>query len=142
MDDEVYQNMPDYDGRNVALLDMPKKSNKFDASLLKDYKDFMLFRADVYKAIEELRVKNEIGSSQDCDVLIGKTPILEALGLDKDLEELSRLLVVSKVKLGSELKVTKATGEKCPRCWNYVDSLEEVDEETHVCHRCHEALRG
>ena len=140
--DEVYQNMPDYDGRNVALLDMPKKSNEFDAKVLKDYKEFMTFRADVYKAIEELRVNNVIGSSQDCDVYLNEVAILKETGLDKDLEELSRLLVVSKVKLGSELKVTKASGEKCPRCWNYVDELEEVDEETHVCHRCHEALKG
>ena len=139
--DEVYQNMPDFDGRNVALLDMPVHSNEYDESLLVDYKKFNELRGDVNKAIEDLRNQNIVGSSQEVKVELEDFEILRKTGLDKDLEELARLFVVSKVILVKEgIKASRVTGEKCPRCWNYVDSLEEVDSETHVCHRCHEAL--
>ena len=34
----------------------------------------------------------------------------------------------------------KIEAQKCPRCWNYVDKLVKVDEETEVCERCAHVL--
>lgn len=140
--EEVYKNMPNYDGRNVALLDMPKHTEKFDSSVLKDYKDFLNLRNDVNKAIEEKRANNVVGSAQEVELILPNNELLKKYHLDENLDELARLFIVSKVSLGDKLEANRTSGEKCPRCWNYVDHLEEVDEETHVCHRCHETLLG
>ena len=66
-----------------------------------------------------------------------------ATKLDKNLEELAKLLIVSKVEINENIKNIEAhriDAIKCPRCWNYVDKLEKVDDETAVCHRCKEVL--
>ena len=140
--EEVYAYMPTYDGRNVALLDMPTRSNKYDASVLKDYREFLNLRNDVNKAIEEIRTKGEVGSAQEVDLTVPNSDLLRKYALDENTEELARLFIVSKVQVGEKLSAKRTSGEKCPRCWNYVDHLEKVDEETCVCHRCHETLEG
>ena len=60
-----------------------------------------------------------------------------------DRKELAKLLIVSKVEINENIKNIEAhriDAIKCPRCWNYVDKLEKVDDETAVCHRCKEVL--
>ena len=141
--EEVYQNMPDYNSSSVALLDTPKVTHDYDESVLKMYQDFLVFRNDVNKTIEEIRSKNIVGSSQEVLLVTPDLEILKATKLDKNLEELAKLLIVSKVEINENIKNIEAhriDAIKCPRCWNYVDKLEKVDDETAVCHRCKEVL--
>ena len=141
--EEVYQNMPDYNGLSVALLDTPKVTHDYDESVLKMYQDFLAFRNDVNKTIEEIRSKNIVGSSQEVLLVTPDLEILKDTKLDKNLEELAKLLIVSKVEINENIKNIEAhriDAIKCPRCWNYVDKLEKVDDETAVCHRCKEVL--
>ena len=142
--EEVHQNMPDFNNKSAALLDYPKESHEYNASVLAEYAKFISYRDEVNKAIELLRAANIVGSSQEVLLLTPNVDVLKETGLDKNLNELARLLIVSKVEIDDKLdslKVKKIETVKCPRCWNYVDKLEEVDEETHVCHRCHEVLK-
>ena len=141
--EEVYQNMPDFNSSSVALLDTPKVTHDYDESVLKMYQDFLTFRNDVNKTIEEIRSKNIVGSSQEVLLVTPDLEILKATKLDKNLEELAKLLIVSKVEINENIKNIEAhriDAIKCPRCWNYVDKLEKVDDETAVCHRCSEVL--
>ena len=52
------------------------------------------------------------------------------------------LLIVSKVEFADikEVEAHHIEAHKCPRCWNYVDKLVKVDEETEVCERCAHVL--
>ena len=141
--EEVYQNLPDYNSLSVALLDTPKVTHDYDESVLKMYQDFLAFRNDVNKTIEEIRSKNIVGSSQEVLLVTPDLDILKDTKLDKNLEELAKLLIVSKVEINENIKNIEAhriDAIKCPRCWNYVDKLEKVDDETAVCHRCKEVL--
>ena len=141
--EEVYQNMPDFNSSSVALLDTPKVTHDYDESVLKMYQDFLTFRNDVNKTIEEIRSKNIVGSSQEVLLVTPDLDILKDTKLDKNLEELAKLLIVSKVEINENIKNIEAhriDAIKCPRCWNYVDKLEKVDDETAVCHRCKEVL--
>ena len=107
------------------------------------YQDFLSFRNDVNKTIEEIRSKNIVGSSQEVLLVTPDLDILKDTKLDKNLEELAKLLIVSKVEINENIKNIEAhriDAIKCPRCWNYVDKLEKVDDETAVCHRCKEVL--
>ena len=142
--EEVHQNMPDYNGKSSALLDYPKHSEEFDKSLLTRYEQFMAYRDEVNKAIENLRSQNIVGSSQEVLLVSPRAEILSFTGLDKNLEELAKVLIVSKVEINDNLKEIEAhriDAQKCPRCWNYVDHLERVDDETAVCHRCAEVVK-
>ena len=140
--EEVYVNMPDYDNKSAQLLDYPKVSHDYDKSVLEDYENFKAFRDEVNKKIEGVRVGGVIGSSQEALVVLNKNELLTKLGLDKNIEELARLLIVSKVEFADkkEIEVHRIDAQKCPRCWNYVDKLYPLDEETHVCKRCHDVL--
>ena len=142
--EEVYANMPVHNKQYVALEDMAVVENKYDESLLVEYKEFLKLRDEVNKTIENLRVNNEIGSSQEVLVKLPKdTKVLVRTGLDNNLEELARLLIVSKVELvdGSEILVSKMTTHKCARCWNYVDHVSLTPEGEEICDRCSHVLK-
>ena len=142
--EEVHKNMPDYNEKSASLLDYPTKSNEFDKSLLEDYASFMEYRDQVNKAIEDIRSKNIVGSSQEVLLVTPRVEILKKTGLDKNLEELAKVLIVSKVEVNDNIKDIEAhriDAIKCPRCWNYVDHLVKVDDETEVCERCAEVVK-
>ncbi len=140
--EEVHVNMPDYNLKSAQLLAYPTKSNEYAKDVLKDYEEFKVLRDAVNKEIEQVRVQGVVGSSQEALVVLPKSKLLEKLGLDKNIEELARLLIVSKVELSDKnaVEVHHINAEKCPRCWNYVDKLYDIDGETKVCKRCHEVL--
>lgn len=140
--EEVHVNMPDYNGKSAQLLAYPTKSSEYAKDVLKDYEEFKVLRDAVNKEIEQVRVQGVVGSSQEALVVLPKSKLLEKLGLDKNIEELARLLIVSKVELSDKnaVEVHHIDAEKCPRCWNYVDKLYDIDGETKVCKRCHEVL--
>lgn len=142
--EEVYKNMPNYDGRSASLLDYPKESHEYSKDILDQYAAFLSFRNDVNKSIEEKRANGVVGSSQEALIVTPDYKVLHDTGLDKNLDELAKLLIVSKVEINNSLKSIEAhhiDAVKCPRCWNYVDKLEQIDDDTFVCHRCAEVLK-
>ena len=139
--EEVHENMPTYNGKSASLLDMPKESHVYSKDVLRLYKEFLNLRNEVNKAIEEVRVSGEVGSSQEVALVVPENDFLKQTGLNNNLDELQRLFIVSKVSLGDKLEAKKIEAHKCPRCWNYVDHLVKIDEETEVCERCAKALK-
>ena len=140
--EEVHVNMPDYNGKSVALLDLPKESHEYGEEVLKDYKELIKLRLEVNKAIEGIRSAGVVGSSQEALVVLPKQALLSKYHLDEDPRELARLFIVSKAEI-SDVPAVEAhhiNAKKCPRCWNYVDELYRVDDETEVCERCKKVL--
>lgn len=134
--EEVYMLLPNH-LESVHLEDMPT-INKYKNS--KEINElFSLFfevKENVNKALEEARSEKIIGSSLEAIVKLNndeKNTILK----DKLGDVLHQLFIVSKVEYdgSKDIEVIKSNGEKCERCWNYVDSL--VDG---ICHRCHDIV--
>ena len=120
------------------MFDYPSASHQFDESVIKDYQALMELRDIVLKKLEEARSSGLIGSPQEAHVSLEENnALLKKLKLDENEAELARLFVVSKVdfKAKDGVLVTRAEGEKCPRCWNYVEQLHEHEEHA-VCPRC------
>ena len=104
-------------------------------------------RDAVTKALEEARVAKFVNKSQEAAVAIAapapKADALRAFGS----KVLGELFIVSDVRVddapeGQEamsVTVGKASGEKCPRCWNY-RQLGTVEGHPDVCERCARAL--
>ena len=141
--DEIYHSYGRNHLLNVQLLDYPKVSKEYSDDVINNYESFMSLRDEVLKKLEEARSSSLIGSSQEATVsLYGKNDVIKHLKMEKNPAELARLFVVSKVELNSkqEIVVSRANGQKCPRCWNYVDQL-HVHEEHMVCQRCNDVLK-
>jgi isoleucyl-tRNA synthetase len=111
---------------------------------LLDFKDLK-----VNEALENLRVKKEIGQSLDAEVKIevsAQSEVCTALE-GCTAEELSELFIVSCVSISimdsnQEVQVVAqhASGVRCPRSWRWVPELVEVEPWGEVSPRCAEVL--
>jgi isoleucyl-tRNA synthetase len=141
--DEIYHSYGRDHLANVQLLDYPVVSNNYPDVVIKNYESFMNLRDEVLKKLEEARSASLIGSSQEATILLDENnEVIKKLKTTNNPAELARLFVVSKVDLSShqEIVVSRANGQKCPRCWNYVDQL-HAHEEHMVCSRCNAVLK-
>ena len=137
--EEVYNLLP-HTEESVHLTDMPEVVTYSDsAEVLELFKLFFELKEKVNKKLEEARNEKLIGSALEAVVKINLDPkyneVKEKLG-----SYLHQLLIVSKVEYttdGEEVEVEKSTGEKCNRCWNYVDHLNGD-----ICDRCHNILNN
>ncbi len=100
-------------------------------------------RERVLKKLEEARGAEIIRSSLEARVTI-IAPSSELSSL-KDLgSELKEVFIVSEIQLeeGEELKirVSRAEGRKCERCWNYSLYVGSDKEHPTLCQRCRKAI--
>lgn len=138
--EEVYDNMPYEDAESVHLTDFPVKNVIEDAALEAKWDKLLEVRDDVNKALEESRNEKVIGKSLEAavEVYSNDAGVVELLN---SVANLNQFFIVSKVAVKENdgvaydlatVKVTKAEGHRCERCWNIVD---EVNEEG-LCPRC------
>ena len=155
--DEIWRCLPGERAESVHLAGFPRfETSLLDAELEARYEKLLAIRSDVSKALELARNDKRIGHSLDARVLLAAPagPWRELLETYRD--ELATLFIVSQVELaealpeavegeevdGLRVRVEKALGEKCARCWNYATTIGESDEHPTVCRRCRAALGG
>jgi isoleucyl-tRNA synthetase len=100
--------------------------------------------------LEEARVAKVIGSSLEARVVFSLPADGEMLPLLRSYaNDLRYLFIVSQVELREStepyeknlpLKIERAEGEKCERCWNYSTRVGESARYPTACERCVEAL--
>src|SRR5438876_1086336 len=114
-------------------------------------------RSAVLVALEQARAAKIIGGGLEAKVHLHAGP--EAAGFEKLLEEkqsvLPALFIVSQVLIHASaiaaslpgqtlpaltIKIERADGAKCERCWNYSKRVGENSRYPTVCERCSEAL--
>lgn len=150
--DEVNANYPLRSKDNVQYYRYPTKSNIYSKDLLDEYSLIKTLRNDVLKALEEKRALGEIKSSllASVDLEIKDEKIKAIIDIYPHVE-VERLFIVSKVVLKDNVEgfkgevsnslVSKHTGVRCDRCWNYKDEDEIITEgEVHLCPRCKKAM--
>lgn len=143
--EEIYDNMPHKEAESIHLTDFPKV-NLIDDKQLEDKWDKLLeVRDDVLKALEESRNQKVIGKSLEASVEIYSKDA-NLVELLKSVDNLHQLFIVSKVDVKDNdgkdydyatILVDKANGERCERCWNIVESLDENG----LCPRCAKILK-
>lgn len=137
--EEVYSLLP-HTEESVHLTDMPEVVEYSDSKEVEElFKLFFELKDKVNKKLEEARNEKLIGSALEAVVKINLdakyNEVKEKLG-----SYLHQLFIVSKVEYttsGDEVVVEKSTGEKCNRCWNYVDHLNGD-----ICDRCHNIINN
>jgi isoleucyl-tRNA synthetase len=101
-----------------------------------------MLREQVNAAIEEQRKAKVVGTSLGARVTIGAAGDEHAL-LVRHASDLPMLFIVSEVEVRADpsarpytIAVTRASGEKCNRCWRYVPTRSGDG----ICERCQDAL--
>ncbi len=139
--EEVWQHFNNDEAESVHYCHFPEvKEYANEATLKETFKSLLDVRDGVMKALEESRSAKEIGTAQEAHAVIECTEADKSL-LEGTLgEDIAQWLIVSKATLKeakeTRVSIVKATGTKCPRCWNYSD---EADENG-LCPRCHRVM--
>ncbi len=142
--EEAWGFLPHKPAESVFLTDMPEgRVSADDEKVLAEFEKLLAVRSEVQKALELARREKLIGAPLEAKVAVQASGELLAF-LQGRLQELAPLFIVSKVELSEggsgesvAVKVERAPGEKCPRCWNY---SEAIDASQPVCPKCREAL--
>ncbi len=155
--DEIWEQMPGEREESVHLASFPTCAGTWrDKELEAVYTRLWQVRADVSKALELARDAKLIGNSLEAQVIIAVDDAEYAPLLQRYLEQLPTLFIVSAVKLavveqatfssekiaGLQVQVVRAAGEKCERCWNYHPQVGEDKQYPDTCPRCAAVLRA
>lgn len=151
--EEIWQEIRKIDPQSeesVFLADWPQiAEEELSQDLDSDWNDIIALKGAVSRAIEVCRSRGDLGQSLEASVCVQR-PEKDISGLLSDDEWRSVAIVSSfhwtdncpdgKVddETGYTIKISRASGEKCPRCWTF---SENVDEEG-LCPRCRSVLRG
>jgi isoleucyl-tRNA synthetase len=151
--DEVWALVPG-SGRppSVFLAGFPTEVHR-DEKLAMKWERLLMVRAAVTKALEEGRQTGLIGHSLDAFVQLGAVDGLRTL-LEEHSADLPALFIVSQVGLRGDLgqeaispllpelkiRIERARGGKCERCWNYSEAVGRDANHPGLCERCLEVV--
>ncbi len=157
--DEVWDYLPRIVGHpeSVHLATFPQAGDLtgsvpagFDAAgLVSEWSSLLSVRDEALKVLEVARTEKQIGGSLEAQLhLVAPEPLYSLL--HRHRHQLRYLFIVSDVVLeksaaangdaGLLIKVSKAPGEKCERCWNYSVHVGEDKSYPTVCERCSAVL--
>ncbi len=141
--EEVWQHFNDDCEKSVHNTEFPAIESYGDEEEIKaEGEKLMEVRSHVLKALEEARNEKLIKSSQEAAISLAAPEDVTTL-LSKALsDKVSQWMIVSQCDMEKadeiSVKVRKADGVKCPRCWNYST---EADSEG-LCPRCQAVLNN
>ena len=143
--EEVWQTLTGKPGSIMLQTWQPLPSPAGEAVLLDKWSKIRVYRAEVTRALEELRVAGRIGSSLQAAVRIHadgeKYEILESLG-----DDLRFVLICSTASIvrnaEDKLECTALAHAKCERCWHVREDVGANSEHPDLCGRCVSNLHG
>jgi isoleucyl-tRNA synthetase len=113
-----------------------------DRGRLSNWDGLMEVRAQVLKALEEARQNKFIGAPLEARIVL--TANGDQLALLKEYEaQLAPLFITSQVELGEgdfAIRVEKAQGTKCERCWKYTNDVGSDVAFPTICASCAQAV--
>lgn len=151
--DEIWSAMPhakDDDTRNVLFNVANAEYTEYEltADEMAAWDKLVAVRDDINPFLEEARAAKLIGKPLEAKVVISCDDAEYEFLADKG-EDLEALLIVSEVEVnkgtdggkceryeGIFVKVEKAEGEKCERCWKYGHGTGSHGEHSTLCSRC------
>jgi len=156
--EEIWGYIPGKKDESVFLAGFPESDERFsDEALEKRWEKLIVIRDEANKALEIKRKDKFIGNALEAK-LIFYMPDEELTLLQAYRDFLPALFIVSDVEIhplsqragdvyeSTEIKdmfikVERASGGKCGRCWNWSLSVGKFEDHPHVCERCHNAIK-
>ena len=148
---------PEESSVHAAAWPAPEEA-LIDEQLEKEWSALARLREQVLKAIEEKRSAGIVGSSLEAEVVLFAPEEETARFLKEKAAVLADVFIVSGVRIEqtmppddaqpvigeglpkSALRVQKARGSKCPRCWHWTESVGTDPVHADVCDRCARVL--
>ncbi|HYY55679.1 MAG TPA: isoleucine--tRNA ligase, partial [Pyrinomonadaceae bacterium] len=148
--DEIWENLPravdEERPASVHIAQLPTTEAARDTEMAARWERLFEIRDEVLSVLEEARISKVIGSSLEASVHLRASGETYEL-LERYRDELRYVFIVSQVSLeraesDGELgvKVERAEGSKCERCWSYSVRVGESERYPTACERCVEAL--
>lgn len=147
--DEIWKYMPHSSNENanhVIFNEMPEKVDiSIDDNFMTFWDEIHELRDDVKKSLEAFIKDKTIKSSLEAKVTLVASGDKLAF-LKKAENELATAFIVSEVEIAEnsselEIKIEKAEGEKCERCWAISKTVGKSNEHPTLCSRCCENLK-
>ncbi|MBN2248156.1 MAG: isoleucine--tRNA ligase [Coriobacteriia bacterium] len=145
--EEVWQFMPAAlreDVVSVQLAQWPAVDVPAEeaAHLRETYGVVLQVRDVATKALEDARNAGEVGKSQEARLVVSGPETVRDVLAARGAAVLGEMFIVSAVEIGGDaaevsVEVRRASGEKCPRCWNVRDLGEDG-----LCARCSGVVRS
>jgi len=157
--DEIWQHMPGWQDKadNVHFERLPEENAEWtDDDLAGKWQQILSVRGEVTKALEKARVDKLIGHPLDAAVTLAVPGGVYDV-LQEYHRELSHIFIVSQAVLngkgeslneafqseeieGLQVRVARADGDKCDRCWIHDPTVGEDRDHPTVCLRCRTQL--
>jgi isoleucyl-tRNA synthetase len=161
--EDIWQHMPaPLRGKeeSVLLTDFPRPNQAYLKPELSEFwREVMLVRYAVNKALEQARASGKIGKPLEAQVFIQAEKPEVAEKLNSLGGELAPVFITSQATVSSNGKgapkgetlsevnengvavvVLPASGTKCPRCWKFTDDVGTNSRFPELCAECAEAL--
>ena len=156
--DEVWRFIPGNFEESVHLATFPEV-DFINNDLEEKWNKLIAFRDEILKALEMARGDKLIRSSLEAGIEIYGDPDTVSF-ISENLELIRVLSIVSHIEILDEppqgvnfihksteferliVKVVKAPGEKCERCWTYRISVGDNPDHPTICHVCLDNLGG
>jgi isoleucyl-tRNA synthetase len=114
----------------------------FDTAEREKWKWLITWREQILPELEKARQTKTIGKALDAKVEIAIPSILQQ---HADEENLRELVNVSALKIltgeTQTIRVAKADGQKCERCWHWETDVGSTPEHPTICARCVTAVK-
>ncbi|MEE9315687.1 MAG: isoleucine--tRNA ligase [bacterium] len=167
--EEAWQMIPEVKEVSVFLTNLPGVEKKYwNERLAKKWEKILLLRKSVMKVLEIARKEKIIGSSLGAEVDLYTQEKKLATLLRNYQRDWNETLIVSEVKILQEMpsvssgivkdksevmmrseemselyiRVRRAPGKKCVRCWNWNPTVGENREHTQLCARCVQVVKN
>jgi isoleucyl-tRNA synthetase len=140
---------------SVFFASFPEVQEAFmDAELEERWKSLLSLRDEVNKALEMKRAEKFIGNSLEARLTLFLPDEYRKLAADY-ASFLPMFFLVSSVKIsdenlsdvhegalikGLQIRVERAVGGKCQRCWNWSESVGTFDDIPEVCDKCYDVV--
>jgi isoleucyl-tRNA synthetase len=158
--EEIWKYMPSWPGKepsvHLALLPEVEMDAHRDETLESAWKTLLSVRADVTRALEAARAEKRIGHPLDARVELAVPD--DQLPLFREYEsDLRSIFIVSQVQIvpgdqalesavdsmeikGLRVRVSRAEGEKCQRCWIFDPQVGKDSDYPELCPRCRQTV--
>ncbi len=155
--EEIWRFTPGASEGSVFLASFPEVEHEYiDRDLEERWKELLRIRDEVNKSLELKRQEKCIGNSLEARLILYVDEKTERI-LENHLQFLPSLFIVSSAEVSREkppedsfkspeltglsIKIEKAEGEKCGRCWNWSVTTGNYKDFPGLCERCYGALK-
>ena len=153
--EEIWGYLPGSRAASVHLDRFPRLAAELvDPALEARFDQLLAVRGEVSKLLEQARTAKLIGSGLEAKVTLAAAGEPLRTLLQEEAGELATLFIVSRAEVvdslaggtasealpGLTVRIERAGGEKCPRCWNYAMDLGTSPDHPALCARCTKAL--